>query len=169
MASTNVVTIRTEVPHGKRNLGRIFNLSKEDIDRYINKSLTSSCRVIRDYARKHHRYEDNPARQKREGHIGLTRAIHFRVIDKIKRGEVYIDEDEAPYGKYQVEGTKSPIRPVRAKRLSFFSDRYGKWYNLMEVKGIPKDDFIHNAYKENRGKVRSIFRDYLRRLLRGEL
>ena len=72
----------------------------------------------------------------------MTRAIHFRVIDRIKRGEIYIDEKEAPYGKYQVEGTNSPIRPKRAKYLSFFSDRYGKWFNKLKVKGIPKDEFV---------------------------
>jgi len=164
-----MVSIRTEVPYGKRNIGKLFNISKEEITRYINKSLNESCRLIRDYARTHHRYEDNPARQSREGYVGLTRAIHFRVIDKIKRGEVYINEKEAPYGKYQLEGTRSPITPKRAKYLSFFSDRYGKWFRKMKVKGITKDDFLHEAYSANRFKVREIFRDYLGRLLRGEL
>ena len=163
------VKIRTEVPYGKRNIGKLFNLSQEDVNRYINKSLKDSCRLIRDYARKHHRYEDNPARQAREGHVGLTRAIHFRIIDKVKRGEVYVDEKEAPYAKYQIDGTRSPILPRKAKKLSFFSDRYGKWFRLMKVKGIPKDDFIHNAYKVNRSKVKEIFRDYLGRLLDGRL
>ena len=159
------IKIQTEVPYGRKNIGRLFSLSKEQIEKYINKSLRASCRVIRDYARKHHRYEDNPARQKREGNIGLTRAIHFRVIDRIKRGEVYINEKEAPYGKYQVGGTHSPITPRRAKYLSFFSDRYGKFYRLASVKGIKKDDFIHDAYKENRSTVKRIFRDYLRGLI----
>lgn len=163
------VNIRTEVPHGKREIAKLFTLSKEDVNRYINKSLRDSCRLVRDYARKHHRYENRPARQEREGHIGLTRAIHFRVIDKIKHGEVYIDEKEAPYGKYQDGGTKSPIVPKRSKYLRFFSDRYGKWFTKMKVNGIPKDDFIHRAYKNTQADIRTIFRDYLRRLLRGKL
>lgn len=177
MDSPMRVNVQSYVPGGKRSLGSKFGLTKEQIDKFIQQSLRDSCRLVRDYAKRHHRYEDNPARQQREGFIGLTRAIHFHILDKAKKsttragerytGEVYVDEKEAPYAKYQITETKSLIKPIRASRLKFFSDRYGRWYSLMQVKGRPKDDFIRNAYKNNRAEIKAIFAEGLRRLING--
>lgn len=192
------VPIRIDVPSyvtgGKRNLKKNFGLSKEQIDKYIKRSLNRSCRIIQAYARKNHRYKDNPARQSRDGVLGLTRAIRFHLLDKAKRAELYIDSDRAPtdgkytdtYGTYQIGGTKGS-KPIHAKRLKFFIDRdrayqnknrkgkekdwdtfmghEGVWVTTDKVKGIPKDDILGKAVRTNRYRIRDIFNEELRRII----
>lgn len=148
----------------------ILTLTQAQVDRYVKSCLHDACEYVRDYARKNHRYKDNPARQAREGHIGLTRAIQFRVLPRKSAeygyvGEVYIDEKEAPYAKYQLYGTKRH-GPKYASALRFFSDRYGKWIRKAEVKGIKKDNFLAKALIRSRFKIAYIFRKKLEELIR---
>ena len=156
------IYVRTEVPRGKENLRKNYGLSKDEIDKYLRKSLQESCREIRTYARNVHEYEGNSARQQREGHLGLTRAIRFRTDKDLLHGEVYIDDKIAPYGTYQVNGY-SDIH----KRVSFFSDRLGRYITLMKVKGIKGDNFLKNAYDAKRARVVQLFRLGLRRFIDG--
>lgn len=176
------VNVKSYVPGGKRDLVSKYNLTKEKIDKYIKDCLHDSCVIIRRYARTHHKYKDNPARQKAENFTGLTRAIKFHVLDKAKRAtvragerytaEVYIDENEAPYAKYQVEGTKAH-GPVVAPRLRFFDYRvksFNGMYPLVSrtwVRGIEKDEFLQKARRVNRAKIKEIFAEGLRRLING--
>lgn len=176
------VNVQSYVSGEKRSLVRNNNLTKELIDKYVQQCLHDSCVLIRRYARTHHEYKDRPDRQKNEGYKGLTRAIKFHILDKAKRanqragerytGEVYIDEKDAPYAKYQVEGTKAhgpvvaPMMKFLDYRVKSFNGRYPlvctKW-----VRGIEKDDFLNNAYRVNRAEVKKIFAEGLRRLLNG--
>lgn len=161
------IDIRNYIPKSSREL--LAGLSKEVIDKYIRKSLQRSCRMIRDYARTHHRYEDDTGR--------LTRAIRYRLIDRAKKGimakgerykaEVYLDEKEAPYGIYQHEGTESPIRAKHGSRLVFFSRRYGKKIAVMQVRGLVKDQFLYRARQNTRSDVLAIFQEELRGLING--
>lgn len=176
------VNVSSYVPGGKRGLVGNYNLTKESIDKYIQQCLHDSCVLIRRYARTHHNYKDRPPRQRAEGFRGLTRAIKFQVLDKAKRAtvragerytaEVYIDEKEAPYAKYQVEGTKAH-GPVVAPRLRFFDYRvksFNGTYPLVSrkwVRGIEKDEFLQKARKVNRAKIKEIFAEGLRRLING--
>lgn len=146
-----------------------YKLSQKDVDRYIKKSLNESCRLIRDYARTHHRYEDDLERAKAKNLIGLTRAIMFKPVKLGERvGKVYIDEKEAPYAKYQVRGTKAhSVEPPKV--MKWFSNRYGKWFRRHKVRGIVKDSFIKKAYINTKLDVKDIFRINLRRLLDGKL
>ena len=177
------INVDTYVPGGKRNLRKNFNLTKEDIDKYIRKCLKESCILIRKYARTHNNYEDNTERQRAEGYKGLTRAIKYQVLDMAKRrsvrtgerykAKVYIDEKVAPYAQYQVYGTKSH-GAVFAKRLRFFDYRAGKFEGKFPaiyrewVRGIKADDFLRNAYAINRIKVRQIFEQGLEDLTNGK-
>ena len=52
-------------------------ITQEELDRYANACLKDSCTLVRDYAKDHHKYKD------RRG--DLTRAIRYRVIDRVKR------------------------------------------------------------------------------------
>lgn len=142
-------------------LSKTLTLSQANVGEFVKACLHDACELVRNYARTHHRYEDNPARQAREGHVGLTRAIQFEVLNRKRAeygyvGRVFINEKKAPYGKYQLEGTKAH-GPVRAPKLKFFSDRYGKWISAFRVAGIVKDDFLGNALKNNRLEIEHIF------------
>lgn len=152
------------------NITNILTLKQADVDRYVKACLHDACELVRDYARTHHEYEDNPARQAREGHIGLTRAIQFRVLPRKSAeygyiGRVYINENIAPYGKYQLYGTKAH-GPKHTSKLRFFSDRYGKWVSAFRVAGIIKDDFLGKALENNRLEIEYIFKTKLEELIR---
>lgn len=161
------IDIRRYIPEASKEL--LSGLSKEDVDKYIRRSLQKSCRLIRDYARTHHRYENDTGR--------LTRAIRYKLLDRAKKGvtakgerykaEVYLDEKEAPYGVYQHEGTDSPIKPVHKSRLVFFSRRYGRKVVVMQVRGLVKDQFLYRARKNTRLEVLAIFEEELRGLING--
>lgn len=154
-------------------INKTLNFSQVDVDKYVKSCLHDACELIRDYARVHHEYEDNPARQAREGHKGLTRAIKYRVLRRAKSeygfvGEVYIDEKIAPYGRYQLYGTKDH-GPVVAPALRFFSDRFGSWFSLKQVSGIKADNFLQKALDDNRLEVTEIFRRRWEEMMNGKL
>lgn len=146
---------------GKTN---ILTLTQGDVDRYVKSCLHDSCKLIKEYAQNHHYYKDYTG--------NLTRAIKFRVLDRKSSeyghvGRIYIDEDKAPYGKYQLEGTKGPIKPKRVSAFTFFSKRFGRWYKgLAEVSGIKPDDFLGRAIKNNRLEVDRIFKEGLWEMMR---
>lgn len=176
------VNVRSAFKGGKRNVFK--GLSRDAIDRYMTAVLKESSELIRDYARdpQHHRYRDDTGR--------LTRAIKYRLLDKAKEGrtarkgerykaEVYVDTVGIPdeegstefafYGRYQHEGHKKRIiKPINGSRLVFYSRRYGRWYRLMAVRGIAKDQFLHRARRSKRTEVLAIFDRELRRLINGE-
>ena len=162
------IEVKPKVSLSKTN---ILTLTQDDVNRYVRACLQKSCKIVRDYARTHHAYEDQPDRQKRDNQYGLTRAILYRTIPRKSAkygyvGEVYVDEKKAPYAKYQIEGT-SGHGPVRAKGLTFFSDRFGKWYkDLAWVSGIKPDDFLGRALKNNRVEINYIFEQGLRELMK---
>lgn len=183
------INVPTYVKGGKNNLGRNFGLTKEQVNEFIRRSLNRSCRVIQAYARKNHRYKDNPARQQRDGVDGLTRAIRFHLLDKAKKAELYIDESRAPvkgrgtntYATYQIGGTES----IYGKRMKFFIDKdraykrvgqeewdtfmghEGVWVYTNKRRGIPKDDILGRAVRINKNRVKAIFDEELRRIING--
>ena len=149
---------------GKTN---ILTLTQDDVGRYVKACLHDSCKLIVKYAKEHHYYKDYTG--------NLTRAIKFRVLDRKSSeygyiGRIYIDEDKAPYGKYQVEGTggiDGKIKPKTVPAFNFFSKRFGRFYkNLAEVSGIKPDDFLGRAIKNNRLEVDYIFQQGLRELMK---
>lgn len=174
------VNVQSIITGGKRKA--LVGISRDAVDRYMKDMLTESSKLIRDYARKHHRYENDTGR--------LTRAIKYKLLDKAKQGiktrkgeryeaEVYIDEigepdeegndESAPYGRYQHEGHKKrTIRPTEKGRLVFESRRYGRWFSLMEVRGLTKNQFLYEARRTKRAEVIAIFNEGLRRLIDGK-
>lgn len=145
-----------------------IRITQEDVDRYINSCLRDSCKLIRDYARGNHEFNNKTGK--------LERAIRFRVIDKVKEGIVYVNLKEAPYGRYVQEDTGIfsgrgyyDIYPNRAKALRFFSKRYGRFIYAMHVKhpGSRGEDFLQRAFDANIDNVNKIFEDGLRRLING--
>lgn len=154
-------------------INKTLNFSQVDVDKYVKACLHESCELVRDYARLHHDYEDNPARQAREGHIGLTRAIKYRVLPRKSSeygyvGEVFVNPKEAPYGKYQVYGTRGH-GPVVAPALRFFSDRFGRWFSLKWVSGIKPDNFLQKSLEANELEVTRIFRRRWEEMMNGKL
>ena len=154
-------------------------ITQEEVDRYVNACLRDSCTLVRDYAKENHRYKN------RSGE--LTRAIRFRVIDKVKRGEVYIKDSDlkdskgkqTPYGTYINNGTgptmvNREIFPVRAKALKWFDKRLGRAIFATRVhqhykkKGIKAEHFLENAFDACKGEIDRIFEEGLGDLLSGK-
>lgn len=161
-----------------------ITLTQDDVDRYLKSCLHDSCKLIRDRARRNHKFKSRSGT--------LVRAIRFMVLSRAKEGRigrVYIDTNKAPYGKFIAEGTgiygvtHKRIFPKRAKALHWFSKKgyvnpYRNRFNphlkptewvLPSVRGIRGDDFLGRAYKYSRKEVNEIFADGLRRLLSGKL
>ena len=163
-----------------------ITLSQDDVDRYLKSCLHDSCEIIKDRARREHRFTSRTER--------LERAIRYSVLPRAKEGRigrVYIDTKLAPHGKWVLEGTgiygikHSRIFPRRAKALHWFSKKgyINPWYNrrkfkppleptewvLGSIRGMKGENFLQNAYEKSMGQVNDIFADGLRRLLSGKL
>ena len=154
-----------------------ITLTSEEIGRYIKAALRSSCKLIRDYARTHHKYRDNSGR--------LTRGIKYDVYSGTRSknqetwyGSVgYIDASARPeYAKWQLYGTGlySPegahmIRPKSASFLRYKGENgqyRNKWITTHATEGIKGQDYLRNAYIKNKVKIDNIFEYYLQLLLK---
>ena len=161
-----------------------INLTQEDVDRYLKSCLHDSCEIIKERARREHKFTSRTER--------LERAIRYSVLPRAKEGRIgriYIDKKIAPHGKWVLEGTglygvrKSYIFPRRAKALHWFSKKkyinpYRFRFNpvlapnewvLPKIRGMRGEDFLGNAYRRSIKQVNEIFADGLRRLLVGKL
>lgn len=145
-----------------------ISVTQESVDRYISACLRNSCIMLRDYAKKNHKFKNRTGR--------LERAIKYKVINSIQTGVVYVDADLVPYSIYVGEdtgvafnGQRYPISPVRAKALSFFWERVGQWVYFKRVKhpGSKADRFLQDALNANEANINKIFADGLRELING--
>ena len=108
-----------------------ITLTSEEIGRYLKYALRSSCKLIRDYARTHHRYKDVTGK--------LTSGIRYNVYSGTRSKDMetwygsvgYLYDDARPeYAKWQLYGTGlySPkgahmIRPKSASFLRYKGER----------------------------------------------
>lgn len=161
-----------------------ITISQDDVDRYLKSCLHDSCEIIRNRARREHKFTNRTER--------LVRAIRFSVLPRAKEGRigrVYIDTKMAPHGKWILEGTglygpkRHWIFPQRKKALHWFSKKgfsNPAWNRFKpplartewvvgRIRGMHGEDFLKNAYENSEKEVNEIFADGLRRLLSGKL
>ena len=161
--STYIVTLDTS------GLKSDISITRKSVDKYIDACLRESCKLVKNYAKKNHKFKNGADRK-------LEKAIKSMVVSKLREGIVYVDLDQAPYGVYVHEdtgtffnGRKYPITPVRAKALKFFWERYGKWVTLARVNhpGSKGDKFLEDALDANKGNINDIFSRGLNDLING--
>lgn len=139
-------------------------LSQED---YIRIGLEKACQVIQMEARMVHDFKSKTNK--------LERAIEYRVNVKELTGEVFINNDMAPYGIFVHEptGTFAPpskrmkskyhryedgsysLRPVNKQMLRTGDFRFAKQYRHP---GSDADPFIYNAAKTKEDEAIKQFR-----------
>lgn len=155
-----------------------ITLTNEEIGQYIKAALRSSCKLIRDYARTHHRYKNVTG--------NLTRGIKYDTYAGTRSknmqnwyGRVgYIDNTARPYyAQWQLYGTglygeyKHPVVPRQAPFLQFkgiHSPFTGRWFRLPNTRGIKGQDYLRNAYIKNKIKIAEIFENTLYVMLKAK-
>lgn len=154
-----------------------ITLTNEEIGRYLKNALRSSCKLMRDYAKTHHRYKDVTGK--------LTSGIRYNVSSGTRSknqetwyGSVgYTNSEARPdYAKWQLYGTGlySPegahmIRPKSASFLRYKGEHgqyRNKWITTHATEGIKGQDYLRNAYIKNKVKIDNIFEYYLQLLLK---
>ncbi len=154
-----------------------ITLTNEEIGRYLKAALRSSCKLIRDYARTHHRYKDVTGK--------LTQGIRYNVYSGTRSknqetwyGSVgYVNDAARPdYAKWQLYGTGlySPegahiIRPKSASFLRYKGENgqyRNRWITTHSTEGIKGQDYLRNAYIKNKVKIDNTFEYYLQLLLK---
>lgn len=154
-----------------------ITLTNEEIGRYIKAALRSSCKLMRDYARTHHKYKDITGK--------LTQGIRYDVYSGTRSKNVsnwygsvgYVRDEARPeYAKWQLYGTGlySPegahmIRPKSASFLRYKGEQgkyRNKWITKHATEGIKGQDYIRNAYIKNKIKIEEIFENALQLLIK---
>ena len=182
-------TIRLSVkPYIDRAKLSDITLTNEEIGRYLIAALRSSCKLIRDYARTHHRYKDITGK--------LTNGIRYDVYSGTRSKNIstwygsvgYVRNEARPeYAKWQLYGTglysPSGAHMIRPKSASFLryrgihGDYRDKWITVSEnsktskgyVRGIQGEDYIRNAYIKNKVEIDKRFEDALQLLIRTKM
>lgn len=170
-------TIRLSVkPYIDRAKLSDITLSNEEIGQWVKAALRSSCKLLRDYARTHHRYKDYTGK--------LTSGIRYNVSDGTRSKNVqnwygkvgYVDARSRPeYAQYQLYGTgrygayKTEVKPQSAPFLHFKGKRgiyKDHWFILRQTRGIKGQDYLRNALVKNRAKIDEIFEETLQMMLK---
>ena len=157
-----------------------ITLTSEEIGRYLKYALRSSCKLIRDYAKTHHRYKDITGK--------LTSGIRYNVYSGTRSknqetwyGSVgYTNSEARPeYAKWQLYGTGlySPegahmIRPKSASFLRYKGEHgqyRNKWITAHATEGIKGQDYLRNAYIKNKVEIDRIFEDALQSLIKHKM
>lgn len=154
-------------------------LSDEEIGRYIKAALRSSCELVRDYAKTHHRYRDVSGELTNGIKYSVSRGTRSKNMEKWYGKVGYIKKGERPeYAKWQLYGTgmfgkfKRPIEPKYGKKYLHFENE-GKnskyadsWFKLRQSEGIKGQDYLRNALVKNRAKINMIFEKGLEMLIK---
>jgi adenylate cyclase len=170
-------TIRLSVkPYIDRAKLSDITLSKEEIGRWVKTALRSSCKLLRDYARTHHRYKDITGR--------LTKGIRYNVSDgtrsknvqnwygKVGYVDALTDDDEAVRRTYlrgpNYDSLAYAIYSMYAKNNGIKQNEYnqGEAY-YFKYYGAPELNYTGD------GKVNNVISSFnyipLWRLIEGEV
>lgn len=152
-------------------------LSDEEIGRYIKAALRSSCELVRDYAKTHHRYRDISENLTNSIKYSVSLGTRSKNMEKWYGKVGYIKKGERPeYAKWQLYGTglynkEKPhyIRPRYKKVMHFMGERgkyEDKYFYLRQSEGIKGQDYLRNALVKNRAKINMIFEKGLEMLIK---
>ena len=172
-------TIRLSVkPYIDRAKLSDITLTDEEIGQWVKAALRSSCKLLRDYARTHHRYKDVTGT--------LTKGIRYNVSDGTRSKNVqnwygkvgYVNADARPeYAKWQLYGTglygahRTEVVPKSASFLRFKGTHgqwKNRWFSLRSARGIKGQDYLRNALVKNRAKIDEIFEETLQMMLKNK-
>lgn len=149
-----------------------LSLTQDEVDKVLKPCLQKSCRLVKEYAKSHHGYNDKTGK--------LTRAISYMVTSNVKKkyeldAKIYINDKIAKvddkyggygYGKYVVNGTgihggngAYAIYPRYKKALKLFDGRIV--HHVNHHPGSKRYAFLDNAIRRTRNDIRKIFEDGL--------
>lgn len=127
-------------------------------------ALQESADMVRDYAKKHHRFKS------RTGRLEQSVISSARMTGNTGKATVRLDRRIARYSNIVHNGAKAhPIFPRKANKLAFFWERIGKFVVLDSVihPGQKADPFLLEAAEAVQPNVDDIFRRHLNMLIRG--
>jgi hypothetical protein len=151
-----------------------IKIKQDNVDKYIVTCLRESCKLIKNYAKTHHRFSSRTGK--------LERAIKYMVIARLKQGKVYVDESMTrvdpkygnySYAKFEMSGTgihpggngEYSIYPRYKKALKFFDGRIVNHVN--HHPGSRADKFLDRAVRNTKLEVKYIFNEGLHQLISG--
>ncbi len=127
-------------------------------------ALQESADMVRDYAKKHHRFKS------RTGRLEQSVISSAKMTGNTGKATVRLDRRIARYSNIVHEGAKPHfIFPRRARALVFFWERIGMSVVLDSVNhpGQKADPFLREAAEAVQPNVDDIFRRHLNMLVRG--
>jgi hypothetical protein len=115
-----------------KKLEAALNKAGNTISPVLRLGMVKSTNMIRNYARKHHKFVSKSNRLE-----GSIRAI---VHPSGLYGEILLDEGVAKYGKYQHDGTRPHEIRAKGKQALHFVSGGSSWF-------VPKKPYIGNGIK----------------------
>lgn len=152
-----------------------IKFTDEEIGRYITTALRSSCEIVRDYARTHHKFRNHTGKLQKGIKYDVSKGTRSRNISSWYGKVGYVRAYDRPeYAKWQMYGTglygehETSVVPRFAKYLKFqgINPPYtGKWYSLKSARGIKGDNYIRNALVKMKKQINTIFETELQNLI----
>lgn len=154
-----------------------LGLNAKELEQFRKKAMKRACIYVSKYAKNNHDFKNRTGR--------LQRAIHYTIVNKAKKGLLYVKESQAKvdpkYGNYSyapyvfngtgIHGGKGyyDIVPRYAPALKF--EVNGNWVTTMHVKhpGSAADKSFEKALVATRPRVIEIYREELDKMLKSKV
>ena len=154
-----------------------LGLNAKELEQFRKKAMRRACIYVSKYVKNNHDFKNRTGR--------LQRAIHYTILNKAKKGLLYVKESQAKvdskYGNYSyapfvfngtgIHGGKGyyDIVPRYAPCLKFKVD--DKWVTTMHVThpGSKADKSLEKALVATRGRVVEIYREEINKLLKSKV
>lgn len=152
-------------------------LNPKELEQFRKKAMKRACIYVSKYVKNNHDFKNRTRR--------LQRAIHYTIVNKAKKGLLYVKESQAKvdskYGDYSyapyvfngtgIHGGKGyyDIVPRYASALKFKVN--GNWVTTMHVKhpGSAADKSFEKALVATRPRVIEIYREELDKMLKSKV
>lgn len=152
-------------------------LNPKELEQFRKKAMKRACIYVSKYVKNNHDFKNRTRR--------LQRAIHYTIVNKAKKGLLYVKESQAKvdskYGDYSyapyvfngtgIHGGKGyyDIVPRYAPALKF--EVNGNWVTTMHVKhpGSAADKSLDKALVATRPRVVEIYREELDKMLKSKV
>lgn len=152
-------------------------LNPKELEQFRKVAMRRACIYVSKYVKNNHDFKNRTGR--------LQRAIHYTILNKAKKGLLYVKESQAKvdskYGNYSyapyvfngtgIHGGKGyyDIVPRYASALKF--EVNGNWVTTMHVKhpGSAADKSFEKALVATRPRVIEIYREELSKMLKSKV
>ena len=154
-----------------------LGLNAKELEQFRKKAMKRACIYVSKYVKNNHDFKNRTGR--------LQRAIHYTIVNKAKKGLLYVKESQAKvdpkYGNYSyapyvfngtgIHGGKGyyDIVPRYESALKFKVN--GNWVTTMHVKhpGSAADKSFEKALVATRPRVVEIYREELDKMLKSKV